>query len=143
MGGGSMAHMRMDYSVLSDLHNMHVWVWAGAFTQQTHRAPGLGVGSPRRPMFSMAYNNGPHSGSTTHLAWSDKWFSKRTHTALCPACRPCAQTHCRPLKYSICSCEDSFSRISLTLATMHTNPAFLGWTACSFIGDSWTWFLKF
>lgn len=33
--------MGMDYSVLSDLHNMHVWVWAGAFTEQPHRALGL------------------------------------------------------------------------------------------------------
>lgn len=41
---------------------------------------GWEVGSPRHPRFSVAYNNGPHSGSTTHLALSDKWFWKRTHT---------------------------------------------------------------
>lgn len=60
-----------------------------------------GVGSPRRPRFSMAYNNGPHSGSTTHLALSDKWFWKRTHTAPSPVWSPCAQSfHCLVL-YSI------------------------------------------
>lgn len=53
---------------------------------------GWEVGSPRHPRFSLAYNNGPHSGSTTHLALSDKWFWKRTHTASHPACNLCAQT---------------------------------------------------
>lgn len=95
----------------------HVWGWIivsfqtcticmfGFGLQPLHSSHtellGWGVGSPRHPRFSMAYNNGPHSGSTTHLALSDKWFWKRTHTASSPVCSLCAQKlHC-PLLYSI------------------------------------------
>lgn len=98
----------------------HVWGWIivsfqtcticmfGSGLEPSHSSHtallGWGLGSPRQPRFSMAYNNGPHSGSTTHLALSDKWFWKRTHTAPSPACSPCAQTlHC-PLLYFISAC---------------------------------------
>lgn len=55
------------------------WVWAETFTSQPHRfAMGRGGGvSSRHSGLSMAYNNGPHSGSITLLALSDKWFWKR------------------------------------------------------------------
>lgn len=84
------------------------------------------MGSPRHLRFSMAYNNGPHSGSTTHLALSDKWFWKRTHAAPCPAWRPRAQTlHCL-LLYSISvSVRMIFSSISLTSDTMYLTPAWV------------------
>lgn len=79
---------------------------------------GWGVGSPRHPRFSVAHNNGPHSGSTTHLALSDKWFWKRTHTALSPASSKCAQTHHCPLLYTVSTCVwILFPAISLTLDT--------------------------
>lgn len=75
-----LARVGMDYGVVSDLHNMHFGVWAETFTSQPHRAPVVEVegveehGIPRHSRLSMAYNNGPHSGSRTHLALSDKWF---------------------------------------------------------------------
>lgn len=81
-----------------------------------------GGGVPRHPRSSPADNNGPHSGSTTHLASSDQWFLKEdthfTRSSIQPMCPNTSMSN--NLLYSLYwGWFTSSSLISITVHVCH------------------------